>query len=138
MNRFFACPWSDPRWASRPRRALPTRTSRSAAPPASTCSATTTSSACPTVEDADSERNSALFGLRLGVFFNDMIGVEGEFGVIPSEARTMVFDVWNLTYRAHLVVQFRADEPETKLIPFVLGGGGAPRVVSRTRSSDRR
>ena len=38
-------------------------------------------------DDAPSERNSALFGLRLGVFFGDMLGVEGEIGVIPSESR---------------------------------------------------
>src|SRR5437899_2204594 len=54
----------------------------------------------PDVKDAASERNSALFGLRIGVMFNDWIGIEGEFGVIPSEARSMVFDVWNLAYRA--------------------------------------
>ena len=83
----------------------------------------------PDVKNAPSERNSALFGLRLGVFFGDMIGVEGEFGVVPSESRTLVFDIWNITYRAHLVAQFRANNPETKLIPFVLAGGGAFQVV---------
>ncbi len=81
------------------------------------------------VANAPSERNSALFGLRLGVFFGDMIGVEGEFGVIPSEARDLVFDVWNITYRAHLVVQFRAKEETNKLIPFVLVGAGATQIV---------
>jgi OOP family OmpA-OmpF porin len=83
----------------------------------------------PDVADAPSERNSALFGLRLGVFFSDMIGVEGEIGVVPSEARSMVFDVWNLTYRAHVVAQFLADKPKNKLIPFVLAGAGAFQVV---------
>jgi OOP family OmpA-OmpF porin len=83
-------------------------------------------------KDANSERNSALFGLRLGVFFGNMIGVEGEFGVIPSESRTNVFDVWNITYRGHVVVQFRADKPETKLIPFVLLGGGAMQIVNNS------
>ncbi len=81
------------------------------------------------VANAPSERNSALFGLRLGVFFGDMIGVEGEFGVIPSEARDLVFDVWNITYRAHLVVQFRAKDDNNKLIPFVLVGAGATQIV---------
>src|SRR6266581_734589 len=57
----------------------------------------------PDVKMAPSERNSALFGLRIGVMFNDFVGVEGEFGVIPSEARSMVFDVWNITYRAHVI-----------------------------------
>ncbi len=81
------------------------------------------------VPDASSERNSALFGLRLGVFFGDMIGVEGEIGVIPSESRDEVFDIWNLTYRAHLVAQFRAADPAVKLVPFVLAGAGAVQVV---------
>src|SRR3954470_919578 len=40
---------------------------------------------------APSERNSALFGLRLGVYFGDMLGVEGEVGLVPSESRTLVF-----------------------------------------------
>jgi OOP family OmpA-OmpF porin len=78
---------------------------------------------------APSERNSALFGLRLGVYFGDMLGVEGELGVVPSESRTLVFDIWNVTYRAHLVAQFRANNPATKLVPFVLVGGGAMQVV---------
>jgi outer membrane protein OmpA-like peptidoglycan-associated protein len=83
----------------------------------------------PDVEDAPSERNSALFGLRLGVTFNDMLGVEGEFGVIPSESRTLVFDIWNVTYRAHLIAQFGAANPTRKLVPFVLFGGGATQIV---------
>jgi OOP family OmpA-OmpF porin len=81
------------------------------------------------IEMASSERNSALFGLRLGVYFGDMLGVEGELGVVPSESRDLVFDIWNVTYRAHLVAQFRANNPATKLVPFVLVGGGAMQVV---------
>ena len=84
----------------------------------------------PDVADAPSERNSALFGLRLGVTFNDIFGIEGEFGVIPSESRTLVFDVWDITYRAHLIAQFGAADPNKHLIPFVLFGGGAMQVVS--------
>jgi OmpA-OmpF porin, OOP family len=83
----------------------------------------------PDVADAPSQRNSALFGLRLGVTFNDMLGVEGEFGVVPSESRTLVFDIWNITYRAHLIAQFGAANPARKLVPFVLVGGGAMQVV---------
>src|SRR6185436_765939 len=83
----------------------------------------------PDVEMAPSERNSALFGLRLGVFFNDLLGVEAEFGVIPSEAREQVYEVWNLAYRAHVIAQFRAKDEKNKLIPFVLLGGGAVSVV---------
>jgi OOP family OmpA-OmpF porin len=81
------------------------------------------------VKDAASERNSALFGLRLGVFFGDVIGVEGELGLVPSEARSQVFDIWNITYRGHLVAQFRAADPTTKLVPFILFGGGAFQVI---------
>jgi outer membrane protein OmpA-like peptidoglycan-associated protein len=84
----------------------------------------------PDVADAPSERNSALFGLRLGVTFNDIFGIEGEFGVIPSESRSLVFDVWDITYRAHLIAQFGAADPNNKFIPFVLFGGGAMQVVS--------
>src|SRR3954463_5880537 len=86
------------------------------------------------VPNANSERNSAMFGLRLGVFFTSMFGVEGEFGVIPSEARKTVFDVWNITYRAHVVAQFRAQDPQNKLIPFVLLGGGAVQIVDNSGS----
>jgi outer membrane protein OmpA-like peptidoglycan-associated protein len=81
------------------------------------------------VDNAPSERNSALFGLRLGVFFSDLLGVEAEFGVIPSEARQQVYEIWNIAYRAHVVAQFRANKPENKLIPFALLGGGAIAVV---------
>jgi outer membrane protein OmpA-like peptidoglycan-associated protein len=79
---------------------------------------------------ADSQRNSALFGLRLGVFFGPLLGVEGEVGLIPSEGRDQVYDIWNLTYRAQIVAQFRAANPANKLVPFVLVGGGAIQVVS--------
>jgi OOP family OmpA-OmpF porin len=84
----------------------------------------------PDVKDAPSERNSALFGVRIGVMFNDMFGIEGEFGVIPSEERQLVYDIWNIAYRAHVIAQFRADDPATKLVPFVLVGGGAMSIVS--------
>jgi OOP family OmpA-OmpF porin len=84
----------------------------------------------PDVDAAPSERNSALFGLRLGYMFNDMLGVEGEFGVIPSESRTLTFDIWNVTYRGHLIAQFRAADPAVKMVPFVLFGGGATAIVN--------
>ncbi|MGE0868702.1 MAG: OmpA family protein [Kofleriaceae bacterium] len=83
----------------------------------------------PDIMDAPSERNSALFGLRLGVYFGSVLGVEGEVGVVPTESRDMVFDVWNLTYRGHLIAQFRAGNPENKFIPFLLVGGGAFQVI---------
>jgi len=89
----------------------------------------------PDVTDAPSQRNSALFGLRLGYFFTDLLGVEAELGVVPSEPRTDVFDIWNLTYRAHLVAQFGASDPAKKLIPFVLLGGGAFQSVDSNNVS---
>jgi outer membrane protein OmpA-like peptidoglycan-associated protein len=81
------------------------------------------------VPDANSEKNSALFGVRLGVYFGSILGAEGEFGLIPSESRKGVFSVWNIFYRAQIVAQFRAAEPENKLVPFVLVGGGAFQIV---------
>jgi outer membrane protein OmpA-like peptidoglycan-associated protein len=88
------------------------------------------------VPDANSEHNSALFGLRLGWFFTPMFGIEGEFGVIPSESRQNVFDVWNITYRAQAVAQFRTKDPEVKLIPFVFLGGGAFQIVDNGGSKN--
>ena len=91
----------------------------------------------PDTKTADSEKNTALFGLRLGVFFGRMLGVEGEFGVLPSEGRAQVFDVWNITYRAHLVLQFRnQDDAQGRLIPFVFAGGGAMQVVKTNNADD--
>ena len=84
----------------------------------------------PDVPNAPSERNSALFGARIGFMFNDWLGVEGEFGVIPSESRTLVFDVWNIAYRGHVIAQYGAKDPNRKLIPFILFGGGAMQIVS--------
>ena len=80
-------------------------------------------------EAATSLRNSALFGLRVGFTFGDMLGVEGEVGLIPTEERNLVYDVWALTYRAHVIAQFRAAEPGNQLIPFVVLGGGLMQVV---------
>jgi outer membrane protein OmpA-like peptidoglycan-associated protein len=62
-----------------------------------------------------------------------MLGVEAEAGVIPSESRgSPVFDVWVAAYRAHLIAQFRADNPDHHLVPFVVVGGGAMTVLSST------
>jgi len=77
--------------------------------------------------------NSALFGLRLGLYFNPMLGVELEGGVIPSESRgSPVFDVWIAAYRAHIIAQFRSENPEHHFVPFVVVGGGAMTVLSST------
>jgi OOP family OmpA-OmpF porin len=84
----------------------------------------------PDTATAFSQRNSAVFGARIGYYFNSHLGIELDFGVIPSEARQMVIDVWNITYRAHLIYQFRAANPDNKVVPFIFGGAGVMQVVS--------
>src|SRR4051812_757043 len=61
----------------------------------------------PNGPERDSLKNSALFGIRFGVFFGSTVGVELEGGLIPTEPRAQVFDVYALAYRASLVVQAR-------------------------------
>jgi len=80
------------------------------------------------VPDAESMRNSALFGVRLGYYLNDLLGIEVEGGAIPTEPRGMVFDIWNISVRGQVVAQFRAGDPANKFVPFVLGGAGIMRV----------
>jgi OOP family OmpA-OmpF porin len=88
------------------------------------------------VANANSERNGALFGVRLGLFFGPYLGVEGEFGVVPTEARRTTFDIWNITYRGHLVLQARAGNPANKIVPFILFGGGAFQIVDNGGSKN--
>ena len=79
--------------------------------------------------DAPSQANSAMFGGRLGVYFG-ALGVEAEIGVIPSEsANEPLFDVFDLVYRANLVMQFRYKDEHNMLIPFVLVGAGMLEVI---------
>jgi OOP family OmpA-OmpF porin len=79
--------------------------------------------------------NSALFGLRLGVYFGPMFGVEAEGGFIPGETRegenntTPLVSTTGLTYRGHAIAQFRAADPSVKIVPFVLAGGGVFQLV---------
>lgn len=63
-------------------------------------------------------------GVRVGGFWADFVGIEGELGVIPTEASDGGFSVWDLTYRAHLVAQL-----PMKVTPFVVAGGGAFQVI---------
>ncbi|HEY0193201.1 MAG TPA: OmpA family protein [Kofleriaceae bacterium] len=88
------------------------------------------------VANADSERNSALFAARIGIYFGSVLGVEGEFGGIPTESRKDIFDLWDLTYRGHLIAQFRAWDDTAHFIPFVLAGGGAFSVVDNGGSKN--
>ena len=84
----------------------------------------------PDVDDATSPRNTALFGLRIGYMLNDMLGIEVEGGVLPTEDRNLVYDVWVATARAHIIAQFRAENPDNKLVPFALAGAGGLFVLS--------
>ena len=78
-------------------------------------------------EDPESQRNSALFGIRAGVMFG-MLGVEAEGGVIPGEPRGRLFSLTNLAYRAHLVGQLLR-EPDAELVPFAFVGAGMLQIV---------
>ena len=57
--------------------------------------------------DAESQHNTALFGLRLGAYSDQTYGAEAEVGLLPSEGRSALYTVWNLTYRAQLIVQLQ-------------------------------
>lgn len=83
--------------------------------------------------NATSLRNTVLFGIRLGMMFGDMIGVEVEGGVMPSEDRNLVYDVFAVTGRGHVIAQFRAADPNNKLIPFAVLGGGVTNVFASDR-----
>lgn len=82
------------------------------------------------VEDspmAESQKNTALFGVRLGAYFGPMLGAELEVGGIPGEGRSMLFNVWNLTYRASFVAQRAVS---SKFALFALLGGGLHTILS--------
>lgn len=78
---------------------------------------------------ATSLKNSALFGIRIGVYINNHIGVEIEGGAIPTEPRSVLFDVWMVAARGQFVYQMRAEKPGKVLIPFALAGAGLLRIV---------
>ncbi|HWO17558.1 MAG TPA: OmpA family protein [Kofleriaceae bacterium] len=80
--------------------------------------------------DADSQRNTALFGLRLGVYFSDRYGAELEAGVLPGEGRSMLYDVWNLAIRASVVAQLRVPGLPLRIRPFGLVGAGSHTILS--------
>ena len=81
--------------------------------------------------DEVSQANSALFAARLGYLFTDMLGVEIEGGVVPTESTggNVVFDIYNVTVRANLIAQLRAGDPSNTILPFATVGGGMMRVV---------
>ena len=90
----------------------------------------------PEGETANSLKNSALFAARLGFYFGHHFGVEVEGGMIPTEPRDLVFDVYTVAARANLVYQFRAEKPENLVIPFVLVGGGILKVTDSANEQE--
>jgi OOP family OmpA-OmpF porin len=84
-----------------------------------------------------SEGNSFIGGLRVGVMFQDLIGIEAEFGVLPTNARVENnhYSLTDLTYRAHVILQFGGTDFDKKLVPFVLAGAGAFSIVSANNKS---
>src|SRR6185503_12048530 len=70
------------------------------------------------------QANSAFFGMRLGFYFSDMLGVELEGGLIPTESAggNVKFDIYDVAVRGRLIAQFRAATPDNMILPFVLGG----------------
>ncbi len=78
-------------------------------------------------------KNSALFALRLGVYFGNILGVELEGGFIPTEPRSELFDVTTLSYRAQLIAQFRAANPDHRFVPFILAGAGVFQILESDR-----
>ncbi|MBA2544450.1 MAG: porin family protein, partial [Deltaproteobacteria bacterium] len=78
---------------------------------------------------ATSLKNSTFFGLRLGVYFGKKFGVEVEAGGIPTEPRTILFDLWMVAARAQFVYQLRTDKEGSVLLPFALAGAGMLQIV---------
>jgi outer membrane protein OmpA-like peptidoglycan-associated protein len=79
---------------------------------------------------AASLSNSFLFGLRLGVIFNDLIGVEGEATLLPTSVRDMGdLGTLNTSYRGHLIAQY-SKLGSGKVVPFLVGGISAFHVAS--------
>ncbi len=79
-----------------------------------------------------SQKSSAIFGVRLGVFFNAHLGVEVEGGIIPTEPSSTVFDVFDIVGRAQLVYRFAP--AEKALVPFADVGGGFMHVAYTVNS----
>ena len=86
------------------------------------------------VPDAPSQRNSLLLGVRAGVYFSELLGVEVELGMVPTAARVAAdhYGMVDITYRAQVVAQFPVS---SKLVPFVLAGAGAFSIVSSSNQS---
>ncbi|HEY0253868.1 MAG TPA: outer membrane beta-barrel protein, partial [Kofleriaceae bacterium] len=79
-----------------------------------------------------SQKNSAIFGLRLGVFFKDHFGIEIEGGVIPTEPSNITFDVFDVIGRAQVVYRFLPAEKPLNV--FALVGGGFDHIFYTVNS----
>ncbi len=78
---------------------------------------------------ATSLKNSTFFGIRVGAYFSKKLGVEIEAGGVPTEPRTILFDVWMIAARAQIAYQLRTDDASNKLLPFVVAGAGMIKIV---------
>jgi OOP family OmpA-OmpF porin len=78
---------------------------------------------------ATSLKNSTFFGLRLGVTFGKAMGVEVEAGAIPTEPRSILFDLWMVAARAQFVYTLRTNDDQNKLLPFLMAGAGMLQIV---------
>ena len=77
----------------------------------------------------DTLKNSSFFGFRVGAFFGDKVGAELEGGIIESEPRNILFDVWNVSVRGQAVYQMWANRLDQHWVPFAFVGGGVISVV---------
>jgi OOP family OmpA-OmpF porin len=85
------------------------------------------------------QANSAFFGIRLGVTFTAMLGIELEGGLIPTESDgdgIPKFDIYDGVARGHLIAQFRAANPDNAILPFIVAGGGLIKVMDHTATDD--
>jgi outer membrane protein OmpA-like peptidoglycan-associated protein len=77
------------------------------------------------------QKNAALFGLRLSGLWGDVLGVEAELGMIPSEARDFMDESHlNFAYRGQMLLQAFGVNPAHKVIPFFVLGAGAMTIKS--------
>lgn len=72
--------------------------------------------------NANSLRNTFIGGIRLGYHFLDQVALEGELGILPTEARQGRADVFGFAYRIHPMYYFTPQSDQWR--PFVLAGVG--------------
>jgi len=78
----------------------------------------------------ETEKDAPMFGLRLGFYFADRLGLEGEGAAIPTKTVDQPADVTDITYRGHLVLHIRSGA--NTFIPFLLVGGGMMQIYKTT------